>query len=56
MKIRIDKFVLAILGVICTAYMFPELGAKQSKIPMDAISTIGIFLIFFFLWIKIESE
>ncbi|MCF8716223.1 bile acid:sodium symporter [Joostella atrarenae] len=54
MKIKIDKFVLSIIGIIIIAYFFPEWGAKESKIPIDTISAIGISLIFFFYGLKLS--
>lgn len=54
MKIKIDKFVLSIIGTICIAYFFPQLGMQESKVPIDTISTIGISLIFFFYGLKLN--
>ncbi|WP_417875950.1 bile acid:sodium symporter family protein [Winogradskyella sediminis] len=54
MKIKIDKFVLSIFLVIILAYLFPEWGTEQSKIPIDTISTIGIAVIFFFYGLKLN--
>ncbi|WP_417444123.1 bile acid:sodium symporter family protein [Joostella sp.] len=54
MKIKIDKFVLSIIGIIIIAYFFPEWGTKESKIPIDTISAIGISLIFFFYGLKLS--
>lgn len=54
MKIKIDKFFLSIIGIIIIAYFFPEWGTKESKIPIDTISAIGISLIFFFYGLKLS--
>ena len=54
MKVKIDKFVLSIIGTIIVAYFFPQWGLANSKIPLDAISTIGIALIFFFYGLKLN--
>jgi len=54
MKIKIDKFVLSIILVIILAYLFPEWGTEQSKIPIDTMSTIGIAVIFFFYGLKLN--
>lgn len=56
MKIKIDKFVLSIIGIIIIAYFFPQWGTQESKIPIDAISAIGISLIFFFYGLKLSPE
>ncbi|WP_405296380.1 bile acid:sodium symporter family protein [Algibacter sp. Ld11] len=53
-KIKIDKFVLSIIGVIILAYFFPQWGVSESKIPIDTISAIGISLIFFFYGLKLS--
>ncbi|PKQ68503.1 hypothetical protein BZG01_04640 [Labilibaculum manganireducens] len=54
MKIKIDKFVLSIIAVISIAYIFPDWGTRESKIPIDTISAIGISLIFFFYGLKLS--
>ena len=56
MKLKIDKFVIAILGTVLLAYFFPQFGSKNSPIPLSLIGSIGVALIFFFLWIKITSR
>lgn len=56
MKVKIDKFVLAIIGVIGVSYFFPYWGTTQSPIPLDVISTIGISLIFFFYGLKLSPD
>lgn len=55
MKIKVDKFVVSIIIVILIAYIFPQWGTQESKIPINTISSIGISLIFFFLRTKAES-
>lgn len=56
MKIKIDKFVLSIIGIIIIAYFFPQWGTQESKIPIDTISAIGISLIFFFYGLKLGPD
>ncbi|MCF8274029.1 MAG: bile acid:sodium symporter [Flavobacteriaceae bacterium] len=56
MKIKIDKFVLAIIVVIGISYFFPQWGSKESQIPLKTISTIGILLIFFFYGLKLSHD
>lgn len=55
-KIKVDKFVLAILGSIVLAYFFPQLAAKDSRVPIGTISSIGISLIFFFYGLSLSTE
>jgi len=53
---KIDKFVLAIIIIVLLAYLFPQLGAKESNIPLDLIGSIGIALIFFFYGLKLHPD
>jgi solute carrier family 10 (sodium/bile acid cotransporter), member 7 len=53
---KLDRFVLAIIVVIIIAWFFPYWGTKQSPLPIDLISTIGISLIFFFYGLKLNAE
>ena len=53
---KIDKFVLAIIGSILLAWFFPEWGSPESGIPLDLIASIGISLIFFFYGLKLSSQ
>ncbi len=55
-KIKIDKFVLAIVVVIGIAYFFPKWGTPESTIPLDTISAIGVLLIFFFYGLKLSPS
>ncbi|EDM43396.1 possible lipoprotein transmembrane protein [unidentified eubacterium SCB49] len=54
MKLKIDKFVLSIIGTILIAYFFPQWGVQDSEIPIDTISAVGISLIFFFYGLKLN--
>ncbi|WP_026810922.1 bile acid:sodium symporter family protein [Arenibacter latericius] len=56
MRMKIDKFVLSIIIVIGIAYFFPQWGSSTSKVPLDAISDIGISLIFFFYGLKLSPN
>ena len=51
---KIDKFVLFIIGIIIIAYFFPQWGIENSEIPIDTISAIGISFIFFFYGLKLH--
>lgn len=53
---KIDKFVLAIIGVVLLAYLFPQWGSKGSPIPLDIIGSLGISLIFFFYGLKLHPD
>ena len=56
MRIKIDRFVLAIIVVIAIAYFFPQWGVASSPVPLDLISAIGISLIFFFYGLKLSPQ
>src|SRR5690554_2401270 len=53
---RIDPFVIAISVSILLAYLFPQLGAADSSIPLDSIASFGISLIFFFYGLKLSTH
>ncbi len=55
-KIKIDSFVIAIVVSILIAYFFPQLGASDSPVPMNLVSSIGISFIFFFYGLSLSSE
>lgn len=55
-KLNIDKFVLAIIGVVIIAYFFPQWGNRDSTIPLDTIGSIGVSMIFFFYGLKLSPD
>lgn len=55
-KLKIDSFVIAIIISVVVAYFFPQLGSKDSPIPMNTVSGIGISLIFFFYGLNLSSD
>lgn len=54
MKFKIDNFVIAIIIVIALAYFFPQLGSKDSPVPLGLVGSIGVSLIFFFYGLKLS--
>ena len=56
MKLLPDKFVIAIACAVLMAYIFPQLGAPGSPIPINAIASIGIAFIFFFYGLKLSPD
>ncbi len=52
---KIDLFVIAIAVSVAIAYFFPQIGSAKSTIPMNAISSWGIALIFFFYGLKLST-
>lgn len=53
---KVDKFIIAIILAVLTAYFFPYLADPQSAIPLDVVSSIGVSLIFFFYGLKLDPE
>lgn len=53
---KIDRFVLAIMATIGIAYLVPGPGGKNSPLPLDLISSIGISIIFFFYGLKLSPD
>ncbi|MBN8649971.1 MAG: bile acid:sodium symporter [Cytophagales bacterium] len=53
MKLKVDRFVLAILVTIVVAYFYPQI---DQTLPLSAIGQIGVFFIFFFYGLKLSAE
>src|SRR5690625_5085415 len=53
---KLDGFLVSILVVVVLAYFFPGLAAEESSFPIDASSTAGITLIFFFYGLELSPE
>ncbi len=53
---KVDSFVVAIIIVITVAYIFPQWGIGKSAAILEAISTIGIALIFFLYGLKLSPD
>ncbi|HRO48358.1 bile acid:sodium symporter family protein [Agriterribacter sp.] len=53
---KLDKFVLALFIAVGVAWFFPQFGSAQSGIPLDAVCSAGIALIFFFYGVKLSPE
>jgi sodium/bile acid cotransporter 7 len=51
---KLDRFVSALFIAVAVAWFFPQLGARRSGIPLDAICSAGIALIFFFYGVKLS--
>lgn len=55
-RLRIDPFVVTLVGAVALAYFFPQWGGRESPLPLDRIAGIGISLIFFFYGLKLGPE
>ncbi len=53
---KVDKFILAIIGAIILAWFFPQWGNPESGVPLDLIASVGISLIFFFYGLKLSPK
>ncbi len=56
MKVKIDKFVGAIVLVIIIAYLFPSWGTALTGEVLSKISSAGIAFIFFFYGLKLSPQ
>src|SRR5699024_12839917 len=54
MKIRIDGFVLSIIGSVLLAFFYPFCGGSSSPLPVNQIANTGIELIYFFYGLKLS--
>lgn len=55
-NIKVDSFVIAIIISIIIAYFLPQIGASNSPVPMNLISSLGISFIFFFYGLNLSTE
>lgn len=55
-KSKIDPFVIALLFSVVVAYFFPYLGASESPINLDLISSLGISVIFLFYGLSLNTQ
>ncbi len=53
---KIDWFIVGLLSMITAAYFFPGIGDKNSLIPIENITNIGISVIFFFYGLKLSPQ
>ncbi|EMR02084.1 bile acid:sodium symporter family protein [Cesiribacter andamanensis] len=54
--VKLDRFVLALLATVGLAYLLPQGGSPDSPLPLAAISSLGVSLIFFFYGLKLSPE
>ena len=53
---KLDRFVSALFIAVAVAWFFPQFGATRSGIPLNAICSAGIAVIFFFYGVKLSPE
>lgn len=54
MNIKIDWFIMSLLGSIAVAFFFPELGSESASIPYKQIIDAGITIIFFLYGLRLS--
>lgn len=55
-KVGLDWFVLALVGVIGLAYLWPGPGVVEGSLSLQRLSGYGVSLIFFFYGLKLSPE
>lgn len=55
-KVGLDWFLLALIGMIGLAYLFPQPGNYDGPVSLGTITTYGVSLIFFFYGLKLSPE
>ncbi len=55
-KAGLDWFLLALIGMIGLAYLFPTPGKYEGAISLGTVTTYGVSLIFFFYGLKLSPE
>ncbi|CAN5449166.1 bile acid:sodium symporter [soil metagenome] len=55
-KAGLDWFLLALLGMIGLAYVFPAPGIYEGPVSLGSITTYGVSLIFFFYGLKLSPD
>lgn len=55
-KAGLDGFLLALIGMIGLAYVWPYPGMKTSPVPLNEIATYGVSVVFFFYGLRLSPE
>jgi sodium/bile acid cotransporter 7 len=55
-KSGLDGFMLALIGMIVLAWLWPFPGMKESPVPLSAISAYSVSVIFFFYGLRLSPE
>lgn len=53
-RVGLDGFVLALLGMILLAYLWPEGGTGEGPFSLSALTSYGVSLIFFFYGLRLN--
>lgn len=52
----LDSFVLALIGMICLAYIWPEGGTGEGPFSLSELTSYGVSLIFFFYGLRLNLK
>ncbi|MBC6990937.1 MULTISPECIES: bile acid:sodium symporter family protein [Hymenobacter] len=52
----LDGFLLALLGAILLAYLWPHFGSDDGPLPLNQIANYGVSIIFFFYGLRLSPE
>ncbi|WP_323134769.1 bile acid:sodium symporter family protein [Pontibacter kalidii] len=55
-RVGLDWFLLALLGMIVLAYLWPELGVDREPLSLGDVANYGVSLIFFFYGLRLSPE
>lgn len=55
-RFGLDGFILALIGMILLAWIYPPAGAKDSPVPFSAIANVGVSIIFFFYGLRLSLQ
>jgi len=55
-KVGFNGFFLCLLLMVFLAWLFPEVGSKNSVLPLDKVTFYGVSVIFFFYGLRLSPE
>jgi sodium/bile acid cotransporter 7 len=55
-RIGLDWFMLALIGMIVLAYLFPQFGVDREPVSLGDVANYGVSLIFFFYGLRLSPE
>jgi solute carrier family 10 (sodium/bile acid cotransporter), member 7 len=55
-RVGLNTFFLLLVFMVVLAWLFPELGADNSVLPLGAITTYGVSFIFFFYGVSLDPQ
>ena len=55
-RFGLDGFIIALVSVIVLAYFWPQVGSKDSPVPLSDIANYGVSVIFFFYGLRLSAR